>query len=225
MGGSVPALHCLPLTPYRLQRFLSAFAFLNPHVSWMVAMESLVSRSFRATSESLVSVMRRPTEVFCVSRKRRSRRGRETPRWDATSPGDMPSVACLSKNSLALATRLSASGMRGMDSRMTTRFTPKKRCRALFGMRLCIILSRSSAAAAPSAWKSGLMLDRAGEPLSQTYGSLSIPSTASFPETMWGQVCIASRGKVKKLCMEVNAGTSADVSIRALRGSGGLKSP
>ena len=40
-----------------------------------------------------------------------------------------------------------------------------------------------------------------------------------------GQVCIASRGKVKKLCMEVNAGTSADVSIRALRGSGGLKSP
>ena len=40
-----------------------------------------------------------------------------------------------------------------------------------------------------------------------------------------GQVCIASRGKVKKLCMEVEAGTSADVSIRALRGSGGLKSP
>ena len=40
-----------------------------------------------------------------------------------------------------------------------------------------------------------------------------------------GQVCIASRGKVKKLCMEVKAGTSADVSIRALRGSGGLKSP
>ena len=39
------------------------------------------------------------------------------------------------------------------------------------------------------------------------------------------QVCIASRGKVKKLCMEVKAGTSADVSIRALRGSGGLKSP
>ena len=39
------------------------------------------------------------------------------------------------------------------------------------------------------------------------------------------QVCIASRGKVKKLCMEVNAGTSADVSIRALRGSGGLESP
>ena len=37
-----------------------------------------------------------------------------------------------------------------------------------------------------------------------------------------GQVCIASRGKVKKLCMEVKAGTSADVSIRALRGSGGL---
>ena len=36
------------------------------------------------------------------------------------------------------------------------------------------------------------------------------------------QVCIASRGKVKKLCMEVKAGTSADVSIRALRGSGGL---
>ena len=40
-----------------------------------------------------------------------------------------------------------------------------------------------------------------------------------------GQVCIASRGKVKKLCMEVKAGTSADVSIRALQGSGGLKSP
>ena len=40
-----------------------------------------------------------------------------------------------------------------------------------------------------------------------------------------GQVCIASRGKVKKLCMEVNAGVSADVSIRALRGSGGLESP
>ena len=40
-----------------------------------------------------------------------------------------------------------------------------------------------------------------------------------------GQVCIASRGKVKKLCMEVKAGTSADVSIRTLRGSGGLKSP
>ena len=42
---------------------------------------------------------------------------------------------------------------------------------------------------------------------------------------LWGQVCIASRGKVKKLCMEVNAGTSADVSIRALWGSGGLESP
>ncbi|MBQ6140850.1 MAG: hypothetical protein IJI54_06140 [Kiritimatiellae bacterium] len=40
-----------------------------------------------------------------------------------------------------------------------------------------------------------------------------------------GQVCIASRGKVEKLCMEVNAGVSADVSIRALWGSGGLKSP
>jgi hypothetical protein len=39
------------------------------------------------------------------------------------------------------------------------------------------------------------------------------------------QVCIASRGKVKKLCMEVNAGVSADVPIRALRGSGGLESP
>ena len=37
-----------------------------------------------------------------------------------------------------------------------------------------------------------------------------------------GQVCIASRGKVKKLCTEVKAGASADVSIRALRGSGGL---
>jgi len=49
-----------------------------------------------------------------------------------------------------------------------------------------------------------------------------------FAEWDWrlqGQVCIASRGKVKKLCMEVKAGTSADVSIRALRGSGGLKSP
>ena len=41
-------------------------------------------------------------------------------------------------------------------------------------------------------------------------------------EGQQGQVCIASRGKVKKLCMEVNAGVSADVSIRALRGSGGL---
>jgi len=40
-----------------------------------------------------------------------------------------------------------------------------------------------------------------------------------------GQVCIASRGKVKKLCTEVKAGASADVSIRALRGSGGLESP
>ena len=40
-----------------------------------------------------------------------------------------------------------------------------------------------------------------------------------------GQVCIASRGKVEKLCMEVNAGVSADVSLRALWGSGGLKSP
>ena len=39
---------------------------------------------------------------------------------------------------------------------------------------------------------------------------------------MKGQVCIASRGKVKKLCTEVKAGASADVSIRALRGSGGL---
>ena len=44
-------------------------------------------------------------------------------------------------------------------------------------------------------------------------------------ETRWGLVYIASRGKVKKFCMEVNAGVSADVSIRALRGSGGLESP
>ncbi len=29
-----------------------------------------------------------------------------------------------------------------------------------------------------------------------------------------GQVCIASRGKVKKLCTEMKAGTSADVFIR-----------
>ena len=41
-------------------------------------------------------------------------------------------------------------------------------------------------------------------------------------QAAWGQVCIASRGKVKKLCMEVKAGTSADGYIRALRGSGGL---
>ena len=40
-----------------------------------------------------------------------------------------------------------------------------------------------------------------------------------------GRVCIASRGKVKKLCVEANEGISADVSIRALRGSGGLESP
>ena len=40
-----------------------------------------------------------------------------------------------------------------------------------------------------------------------------------------GQVCIASRVEVKKLCTEVRVGTSADVSIRALRGSGGLESP
>ena len=33
-----------------------------------------------------------------------------------------------------------------------------------------------------------------------------------------GQVCIASRVEVKKLCTEVRVGTSADVSIRALRG-------
>jgi hypothetical protein len=46
----------------------------------------------------------------------------------------------------------------------------------------------------------------------------------SASEFCWGQVCIASRGKVKKLCMEVKAGTSADGYIRALRGSGGLKS-
>ena len=38
---------------------------------------------------------------------------------------------------------------------------------------------------------------------------------------IWGQVCIASRGKVKKLCMEVKVDDSADVYIRALRGSGG----
>ena len=38
---------------------------------------------------------------------------------------------------------------------------------------------------------------------------------------MRGQVCIASRGKVKKLCMEVKVDDSADVYIRALRGSGG----
>ena len=38
-----------------------------------------------------------------------------------------------------------------------------------------------------------------------------------------GQVCIASSGKVKKLCMEVKAYVSADVFIRALRGSGGLE--
>ena len=37
-----------------------------------------------------------------------------------------------------------------------------------------------------------------------------------------GQVCIASRGKVKKPCTEVKAGASADVFIRALRGSRGL---
>ena len=41
----------------------------------------------------------------------------------------------------------------------------------------------------------------------------------------WGRVCIASRVEVKKLCIEVRVGTSADVSIRALRGSGGLWSP
>lgn len=46
----------------------------------------------------------------------------------------------------------------------------------------------------------------------------------SASEFCWGQVGIASRGKMKKLCMEVKAGTSADGYIRALRGSGGLKS-
>ena len=33
------------------------------------------------------------------------------------------------------------------------------------------------------------------------------------------------KGESEKLCTEVKAGTSADVSIRALRGSGGLESP
>ena len=57
-----------------------------------------------------------------------------------------------------------------------------------------------------------------------TYIPFQITAARTIPSQQ-GQVCIASRGKVKKLCMEVNAGTSADVSIRALRGSGGLKSP
>ena len=35
-------------------------------------------------------------------------------------------------------------------------------------------------------------------------------------------VCIASSGKAKKLCVEVDEGISADVFIRAVRGSGGL---
>ena len=33
------------------------------------------------------------------------------------------------------------------------------------------------------------------------------------------------KGESEKLCTEVKAGASADVSIRALRGSGGLESP
>ena len=50
------------------------------------------------------------------------------------------------------------------------------------------------------------------------------PALQSF-RTPWGQVCIASRGKVKNLCMDVNEGTGADEHIRALRGSGGLEPP
>ena len=45
------------------------------------------------------------------------------------------------------------------------------------------------------------------------------------PNKLGGQACIASRVEVKKLCTEVRVGTSADVSIRALRSSGGLESP
>ena len=49
----------------------------------------------------------------------------------------------------------------------------------------------------------------------------------TFKETfdLRGQVCIASRGKVEKLCMDADDGIGADVFIRALRGSGGLWSP
>ena len=55
-------------------------------------------------------------------------------------------------------------------------------------------------------------------------GAAKIDGDTLFPGAQ-GQVCIASRGKVKKLCVEANEGISADVSIRALRGSGGLEAP
>ena len=42
---------------------------------------------------------------------------------------------------------------------------------------------------------------------------------------LWGQVCIASRGKVKKLCMDADEGIGADVYIHALQGSGGDSCP
>ena len=58
--------------------------------------------------------------------------------------------------------------------------------------------------------------------LSMLIAVLLIGVMALFLVRLQGQVCIASRGKVKKLCTEVKAGASADVSIRALRGSGGL---
>ena len=54
------------------------------------------------------------------------------------------------------------------------------------------------------------------------FGKLMDEFVVHSIEDRQGQVCIASRGKVKKLCTEVKAGASADVSIRALRGSGGL---
>ena len=61
----------------------------------------------------------------------------------------------------------------------------------------------------------------AQERRSTTAHSRSLWGQTPIRGSMWGQVCIASRGKVKKLCMEVKVDDSADVYIRALRGSGG----
>ena len=67
-------------------------------------------------------------------------------------------------------------------------------------------------------WHDGNHLNRVG---AEVFSERFARDLQGVNRRLQGQVCIASRGKVKKLCMEVKVDDSADVYIRALRGSGG----
>ena len=154
------------------KRFLkTAFAWFTlpkPHSFIMRDIGTFDLRSMDERAASRFSSICLPTVSFPVSRKRRSRSVRETPRLSATSWGPIPFVAFSAMNFMARSMRTVAGAGGRVDSRSTMRFTaPQQIVRAAAPLRDETIFSARSAALEPSPSESNSMLDICGEDVVQ----------------------------------------------------------